>query len=95
MTESNPKFIFFVKEGCRPCIYAKANLERCEDWDKVVEIQNVEVNGEWSQYAYDLGVHHTPTVVALQEGKVVAMVTGADNFTRHFWQSTIDKWKPS
>ena len=81
----------FVQEGCRPCMYAETQLKKVEGWESVVTITNSKENGAWSQFAKDCGVEVTPTLVALQDGVVVAKVTGSQDMTSEFWQRTVEK----
>lgn len=81
----------FVQEGCRPCIYAKTQLDKCEGWENVITITDSKVDGEWSEFAKECGVTATPTLVALEDGKVVAKLAGSQQMTSNFWRSTITK----
>ncbi len=81
----------FVQEGCRPCMYAETQLKKVEGWEDVVTITNSKENGAWSQFAKDCGVEVTPTLIALQNGTVVAKITGSKEMTSEFWASTVDK----
>ena len=81
----------FVQEGCRPCMYAEAQLRKVESWGDVVTVTNAKENGAWSQFAKDCGIEVTPTLIALQDGVVVAKVTGSQDMTSEFWQRTVEK----
>jgi hypothetical protein len=85
------KIHLFVQEGCRPCMYAETQLRKVEGWGDVVTITNSKENGAWSQFAMDCGVEVTPTLIALQNGMVVAKVTGSKEMTSEFWQRTVEK----
>ena len=80
----------FVQEGCRPCLYAEAQLKKVDGWQEVVNITNAKVNGEWSQLSKDCGVEATPTLVALIDDTVVARVVGSQHMSSTFWQTTIN-----
>lgn len=80
----------FVQEGCRPCLYAEAQLKKVDGWQEVVNITNAKVNDEWSQFSKDCGVEATPTLVALIDGTVVARVVGSQHMSSTFWQTTIN-----
>jgi len=80
----------FVQEGCRPCIYAKTQLEKSgDDWKNVVTITNAKENGEWTDFAKECGVEATPTLVAIIDNNVVARMAGSNQMTRSFWQSVL------
>jgi len=81
----------FVQEGCRPCMYAEAQLRKVEGWEEVVTITNAKENGEWSQFAKDCGVEATPTLVAYSDGEVIAKMTGSQDMDREFWLLTVSK----
>jgi hypothetical protein len=81
----------FVQEGCRPCMYAETQLRKVEGWEKVITITDSKENGQWSQFAKDCGVEATPTLIALQDGTVVAKVTGSQEMTSEFWQAAVNK----
>ena len=81
----------FVQEGCRPCMYAETQLKKVEGWEDVVTITNSKENGAWSQFAKDCGVEATPTLIALQDGVVVAKMAGSQEMTSEFWQRTVEK----
>ena len=81
----------FVQEGCRPCTYAETQLRKVEGWENVVTITNAKENGEWSQFAKDCGVEATPTLIAVDNGKVLAKMTGSQEMTSEFWLSTVQK----
>ncbi len=86
-----PEIHLFVQEGCRPCMYAETQLKKVEGWEDVVTITNSKENGEWSQFARDCGVEATPTLIALQDGVVVAKIAGSQEMTSEFWQRTVEK----
>lgn len=81
----------FVQEGCRPCMYAETQLKKVEGWEDVVTITNSKENGAWSQFARDCKIEVTPTLIALQDGTVVAKITGSKEMTSEFWQRTVEK----
>ena len=81
----------FVQEGCRPCMYAETQLKKVEGWEKVITITNAKENGEWSEFAKSCGVVATPTLIALQDGEVVAKMEGSQQMTSDFWRATIEK----
>jgi len=81
----------FVQEGCRPCMYAEAQLRKVEGWEEVVTITNAKENGEWSQFAKDCGVEATPTLVAYSDGEVIAKMTGSQDMDREVWLLTVSK----
>jgi hypothetical protein len=85
------KIHLFVQEGCRPCMYAETQLKKVEGWGDVVTLTDSKENGEWSQFAKDCGVEATPTLIAIQDGKVVAKMTGSQDMTTDFWRSTVEK----
>ncbi len=85
------KIHLFVQEGCRPCMYAEAQLKKIDGWENVITITDSKENGEWSQFAKDCGVEVTPTLIALEDGKVVAKMTGSQDMTTDFWRATVEK----
>ncbi len=72
-------------------MYAETQLKKVEGWEGVVTITNSKENGEWSEFAKDCGVEATPTLVALQDGAVVAKIAGSQKMTSEFWQNTVKK----
>jgi hypothetical protein len=72
-------------------MYAETQLKKVEGWENVVIVTNAKENGEWSQFAKDCGVEVTPTLIALQNGTVVAKITGSKEMTSEFWQRTVEK----
>ncbi len=85
------KIHLFVQEGCRPCMYAEAQLRKIEGWKHVVEITNAKESGQWSEFAKRCGVEVTPTLIAIQNNEVVAKITGSKDMTPDFWQAVVDK----
>jgi hypothetical protein len=83
----------FIQEGCRPCTYAKTQLNKCEGWEDVITITDAKVCGEWTEFAEQCGITATPTLVALQDSKVVARIAGSNQMTTDFWKATINKHK--
>jgi len=81
----------FVREGCRPCMYAETQLKKVKGWEKVVQLTNAKENGEITEFAKQCGVEATPTLIALVDGNVVAKVAGSQNMTTEFWEATISK----
>ena len=81
----------FIQEGCRACTYAKTQLLKCEGWEDVIAITDAKVCGEWSEFAEECGVIATPTLVAIQDGKVVARVVGSNYMDSKFFKKTIAK----
>lgn len=80
----------FVQEGCRPCMYAKTQLEKSGDgWENVVTITDAKKDGEWTDFAKECGVEATPTLVAIIDNNVVARMAGSNQMTRSFWQSVL------
>ncbi len=79
----------FVQEGCRPCMYAETQLKKAEGWEKVVTITNAKDDGVWSQFAKDCGVTATPTIIALQDGEVIAKLEGSQRMTSDFWKDMV------
>lgn len=81
----------FVQEGCRPCMYAEAQLKKVEGWENVITITNAKQNGVWSDFARDCGVDATPTLVALTDGVIIAKMAGSQHMTSDFWRTTVEK----
>ena len=81
----------FVQDGCRPCMYAEAQLKKVEGWEKVVTITNAKENGFWSEFAKECGVEATPTLIALIDGQPVARMTGSQDMTSEFWKAMVEK----
>ncbi len=74
-------------------MYAETQLKKVEGWEGVVTITNAKENNTWSQFAKDCGVEATPTLIALQDGAVVAKMAGSQDMTSEFWQKTVEKHK--
>jgi hypothetical protein len=72
-------------------MYAETQLKKVDGWENVVTITDSKENGEWSQFAKDCGVEATPTLIALEDGKVVAKMTGSQDMTTEFWKATVEK----
>lgn len=72
-------------------MYAETQLRKVEGWEEVVAITNAKQDGEWSEFAKSCGVTATPTLIALQDGDVVAKLEGSQNMTSDFWRSTVQK----
>jgi hypothetical protein len=72
-------------------MYAEAQLKKIDGWENVITITDSKENGEWSQFAKDCGVEVTPTLIALEDGKVVAKMTGSQDMTTDFWRATVEK----
>lgn len=86
----------FVQDGCRPCLYAKSQLDRVEGWEDVVTITQAKADGELTQFAKECGVEVTPTLVALSDsGEVLAHMTESTSMTKEFWTNTINKHRKS
>lgn len=80
------QFYLFVQEGCRPCIYVKSQLQRVEGWESAVDVRDAKEDGKLTQFAKECGVQATPTLVAIQGGKVVSGISNSKQMTRAFWE---------
>lgn len=72
-------------------MYAEAQLRKIDGWKRTVKIINAKEDGRWSEFAKQCGVDVTPTLVGVQNGEVVAYITGSKDMTSDFWQAVIDK----
>lgn len=72
-------------------MYAETQLKKVDGWENVVTITNAKEDGEWSQFAKDCGVNVTPTLIAIKDSNVIAKITGSQDMTSDFWQSTVQK----
>lgn len=81
----------FVQDGCRPCQYVKDQLNKVEGWENVVTITNSKLDGEWTDFAKECGVVATPTLVAFEDGKLVARQAGSQSFTSEFFTNLVKK----
>ena len=84
------KFHLFVQEGCRPCLYVKSQLSRVEGWEEAVIITEAKEDGKLTQFANDCGIKSTPTLVAIQDGKVVSTISNSKQMTKGFWEKVRD-----
>ena len=80
------KFHLFVQEGCRPCLYAKSQLERVEGWEEAVILTEAKEDGKLTEFAKECGLQVTPTLVAIQDGKVVSAISNSKQMTKGFWE---------
>jgi len=72
-------------------MYAETQLKKVDGWENVVTITNAKENGTWSEFAMKCGVEATPTLVALQDGEIVAKMAGSQDMTSDFWRATVEK----
>lgn len=72
-------------------MYAEAQLRKIDGWKHTVKIINAKEDGRWSEFAKQCGVDVTPTLVGVQDGEVVAYITGSKDMTSDFWQAVVDK----
>ena len=89
---NTPQIHLFVQEGCRPCQYVKGQLSKVEGWEDVITITDSKCCGDWTDFAKDSGVVATPTLVALEDGEVVARQAGSQSFTSDFFKGLIKKF---
>lgn len=80
------KFHLFVQEGCRPCLYVESQLERVEGWEEAVIITPAKEDGKLTEFAKECGLQSTPTLVAIQDGKVVSSISNSRQMTKGFWE---------
>ena len=85
------KIYLIVKDGCMPCARAKAELAKVDGWEKVVNLIDVTEDQEMIAFAKKCGVRMTPTLVALTDDEVVAMIEGPRELTEDFWRDTVEK----
>ena len=88
------KLILFVQDGCRPCIYAKNNLAKIKGWEDVVQLYPANSMGEPTYLAQKCDVVGTPCLVCMENGEVVAKMSGADEMNTEFWRNVILKHGP-
>ena len=72
-----------VQEGCRPCIYAKNNLQRVDGWEKYVKILDAsdpEVKPTLLKYRID----GTPTLLAIKNGNDAKTFRNPKEMTKLF-----------
>ena len=91
-TMNTPQIHLFVQEGCRPCQYVKGQLSKVDGWTDVITITDSKCCGEWTDFAKDSGVVATPTLVAFEDGEVVARQAGSQTFTSDFFKGLIKKF---
>ena len=89
---TQPIIHLFVQDGCRPCNYVKGQLSKVDDWENVIILTNSKQGDEWTDFAKESGVVATPTLVAIEDGKVVARQTGSQSFTSDFFKGLINKF---
>ena len=92
---THPAIHLFVQDGCRPCNYVKGQLSKVENWESVITITDSKQGDEWTDFAKQSGVIATPTLVAFEDGKVVARQTGSQSFTSEFFKGLIKKFNTS
>ena len=80
------QFHLFVQEGCRPCLYAKSQLERVEGWEDAVIITQAKEDGKLTDFAKECGLKATPTLVAIKDGSVVSSISNSKQMTKGFWE---------
>ena len=61
--------------------------------EEVKTTTDAKVCGEWTEFAEECGETATPTLVVLQDGKVIAKIEGSNQMTTDFWKATINKHK--
>tara|TARA_Y100000746_G_scaffold216663_1_gene211786 strand:- start:220 stop:540 length:321 start_codon:yes stop_codon:yes gene_type:complete len=89
---NTPQIHLFVQEGCRPCHYVKTQLSKVDGWKDVITITDSKCCGDWTDFAKDSGVVATPTLVAFEDGEVVARQAGSQSFTSDFFEGIVDKF---
>ena len=89
---TQPSIHLFVQDGCRPCHYVKGQLAKVDNWESVITLTNSKQGDEWTNFAKQSGVVATPTLVAYENGKVVARQSGSQSFTSDFFKGLIDKF---
>ena len=89
---SQPTIHLFIQDGCRPCNYVKGQLSKVDNWESVITLTNSKQDDEWTSFAKESGVVATPTLVAFEDGKVVARQTGSQSFTSDFFKELINKF---
>ena len=89
---TQPAIHLFVQDGCRPCNYVKGQLSKVDNWENVIILTNSKQGDEWTDFAKESGVVATPTLVAFEDGKVVARQTGSQSFTSDFFKGLINKF---
>ena len=89
---TQPSIHLFVQDGCRPCHYVKGQLAKVDNWESVITLTNSKQGDEWTNFAKESGVVATPTLVAYENGKVVARQSGSQSFTSDFFKGLIDKF---
>jgi len=74
----------FVQEGCRPCIYAKNNLQRTEGWENYVKIVDVkDENARPLMIKYQIDA--TPTLLAVKNDSDGKTFCNPKEMTKQFW----------
>ena len=89
---NTPQIHLFVQEGCRPCHYVKTQLSKVDGWKDVITITDSKCCGDWTDFAKDSGVVATPTLVAFEDGEVVARQAGSQSFTAEFFEGIVSKF---
>ena len=89
---AKPQIHLFVQDGCRPCNYVKGQLSKVDNWESVITLTDSKQGDEWTEFAKQSGVVATPTLVAFENGKVVARQTGSQSFTSEFFKGLVGKF---
>ncbi len=71
------RVLFFTQNGCPPCRQTEPNIDRLAQTGIAVSKYHLEIDG---QYAEQCGVTQTPTVMVVEDNRVLARYSGAMSF---------------
>jgi len=80
------KVMLFVKEGCRPCIMVKKQLERSRDWQDYVEL----VPSHDAYKCADYNIGGFPTLVIEEEPGRYMKSGNPSELTKSYFEKLFD-----
>ena len=90
---SKTKIYLVVQENCPSCLRVKTNLQKVENWKEVITVINMfKDDGTVNDITKKYEINESPSLFAIEDDKVVAIVRGSNVLTRSFLRATVKKY---
>ena len=90
---SKTKIYLVVQENCPSCLRVKTNLQKVENWKEVITVINMfKKDGTINDITKKYEINESPSLFAVEDDKIVAIVRGSNTLTRSFLTATVKKY---
>ena len=90
---SKTKIYLVVQDNCPSCLRVKTNLQRVDNWKEVITVINMfKKDGTLNDITKKHDINESPSLFAIEDDKVVAIVRGSNVLTRSFLDATVKKY---